>query len=72
MKFNMILNYETEKQIIERYDWELYLKVLQHRYPKNKLYAVSQDWYDDSRFICKARGTYGDIIIGWEGVHSNS
>ena len=38
---------------------------LQAKYPELGLYAVSVDWIENPEFICKLRGEFGDIVIGW-------
>ena len=41
------------------------LKALQILYPKRKLYAISLGWRESKDYILKAKGTGGDIVIGW-------
>lgn len=38
---------------------------LQRMFPDRKLYSISLDWRKNERYFLKARGTLGDIIVGW-------
>jgi hypothetical protein len=35
-------------------------------FPERKLYSHSIDWRKSDEYILKARGTGGDVIVGWE------
>ena len=39
--------------------------VLCNIFPERKLYSHSADWRKSDEFILKARGTGGDVVIGW-------
>lgn len=41
------------------------LASLQEKYLERKLYSISLDWRKDEKYILKARGTSGDLIVGW-------
>lgn len=41
------------------------LKALQDMYPARKLYSISTGWRESKEYILKARGTGGDLIVGW-------
>jgi len=43
-----------------------FLDYLQQQFPGYGLGGYSTSWEDDPKFICKANGKYGDVIIGWE------
>lgn len=65
MKYDAIYNRTITKKIVELIGWEGFLKLLQYRYESYGLFEVSKSWYKDSRFILKAKGTNGDLVIGW-------
>lgn len=44
---------------------EKLLQVLKEEFPERGLYHLSQDWVKSMDFIAKARGTDGDVVIGW-------
>ena len=43
--------------------------VLDRAFPERKLYSQSTDWRKDSCFILKAKGSCGDVVVGWKGTH---
>lgn len=68
---DLILIYDQMKQFVKENGWDEFLLLLQNEFPAHRLYAVSQGWYyDGSKYICKARGTRGDVIVGWHGIHN--
>lgn len=42
------------------------IKILNRIYPKKKIFSISSDWRYSWRYILKAKGIYGDLIIGWK------
>ena len=40
-------------------------RLLKTLFPEHGLYRMSVDWRKDKGYILKARGTKGDIIVGW-------
>lgn len=63
-----IMEWEKAKELVDRDGWDGFME---QQNDGRELYAVSQWWYDDPKYICKFRGKYGDKIIGWKGVHDN-
>lgn len=60
------------KSLLKLTDREV-LGVLRAVYPERKLYSISTDWRRDACYILKARGTGGDVIVGWErSVHDGN
>lgn len=41
------------------------LRALQLLYPKRKLYTISLGWRESKNYILKAKGTDGDVVVGW-------
>ena len=41
------------------------LTLLKCQFPQRDLYQISTDWRDDRKYILKARGARGDVIVGW-------
>ncbi len=40
-------------------------KLLAIIFPERGLYRISIDWRKDKQYILKAKGTMGDVIVGW-------
>jgi len=45
--------------------------LLEALFPEHGLYRVSFDWRQDKGYILKAKGTKGDVIVGWIENQSN-
>jgi hypothetical protein len=60
------MNYDYAVSIVDSQGWDEFLQILQKRFKVFNLYCVSQDWYWDDQYICKARGTRGDVVVYWE------
>jgi signal peptidase I len=69
--FDKIMSHEDAKKVVKEEGWDSYLNLFQQEYESYNLYSCSTYWFnaDDPNYICKFRGTCGDIVIGWEGVH---
>jgi hypothetical protein len=69
--FDAIMSHESARQKVKEEGWDSFLNMFQQDYESHNLYSCSTYWFnaDDPHYICKFRGTRGDIIIGWEGVH---
>ena len=61
-----IMNYYEATKYVEDNGWDSFLELLQQEYPNYRLYSVSTSWHKDNQYICKAKGTLGDVIIGWD------
>lgn len=59
--YDLILDYE---ELLLMTDDNI-LKALQTLYPKRKLYSISLGWRQSKDYILKAKGTGGDVVIGW-------
>lgn len=68
--FDEIMEFDEAKRLVDKYGWNGFLSYFKDKFPDRSLYACSQYWYEDRKYICKMRGTRGDIIIGWNGVHA--
>lgn len=66
MRFDGVYGYDETKSFVEEQGWDSFLTKLKDEFPNRKLYSVSQSWYDDSQYLCKAKGAKGDVIIGWQ------
>lgn len=67
---DIILNHSEAKNKVREFGWDAFLKDFQDEYKEYDLYACSTYWENDHSYICKVRGSHGDLIIGWEGVHN--
>lgn len=63
---DILMNYDYAVNIVDSKGWDAFLKMLQERFKAFDLYCVSVDWYTDDQYICKARGTRGDVVVYWE------
>lgn len=52
-------------RIVELAGRDAFLKKLQELFPELELYKFSLSWLESKEFICKAKGTSGDLIIQW-------
>lgn len=60
-------------QLDLRMDWKLtqelgiekLFKFLKALVPHFELYRISTDWLSSDKYIAKARGVYGDVVIYW-------
>lgn len=62
----LTLNYGYAIGIVDLEGIEQFLGYIQDIFPTLELFKISTDWMEDSRFICKVKGTKGDVIIEWE------
>ena len=58
-------NHEIFSMIVECFGWEGLLDHLSSLYPAFSLYSVSQDWLQNKSYVCKAKGTGGDIVVSF-------
>ncbi|MBT2696327.1 hypothetical protein J7E79_02610 [Bacillus sp. ISL-40] len=70
MGLDLIMSHDNAKQKVKEDGWDSFLETFQKDYEPYKLYSCSTYWYDDSQYICKFRGVYGDVVIGWDGIHN--
>lgn len=59
------MNHENNVRLVDALGNRVFLEMLQEDYPQLDLFKCSWDWVEDSSFICKAKGTRGDLIIQW-------
>jgi hypothetical protein len=57
------LDHELMKGVVNVLGWDGLLNYLATSYHHLELYSVSRSWFDDPKFILKARGSYGDLIV---------
>ncbi|MDF2533988.1 MAG: hypothetical protein K0R18_145 [Bacillales bacterium] len=72
---DLLMNYEEACELIRNNGWDDFLALLNEKFPKYNLKGCSMSWYeekDGSKFICKAKGSRGDVIVGWYGVHDKA
>lgn len=56
-------NYDHFSVLVKNFGWNGLLEHLNNVIPSFNLYSVSQDWLENRKYICKARGARGDLII---------
>lgn len=57
------LNHKHLSSIVEHFGWDGLIEHLDNVHPNLGIYSVSQDWIEDSKYICKAKGSFGDLVI---------
>lgn len=60
-KYDLVMVHKVVSQMTD----DDVLGMLKGLFPERNLYRVSIDWRKDKKFILKARGTRGDVIVGW-------
>ena len=65
--FDKEIEREQAKEVVREKGWDAFLSRLQTEFPDRDLYSVSTSWYDNPKYICKAKGARGDVVIGWRG-----
>lgn len=61
---DVFFSYEFAKSIVDKNGFDGWLSYLKKTYPEKELYVVSSAWFLNEDFICKAKGKYGDLVIG--------
>jgi hypothetical protein len=59
--FDIILDHKKTSLLTD----EEVFKLLKNAFPERDLFSMSIYWREDKRYILKAQGTYGDVIVGW-------
>lgn len=65
-RFDIIMSWKETRATVRLMGWEFLLLQLRDEFPESDLYKVSQDWIDSPAYALKAKGTAGDVLIGWE------
>lgn len=68
---DLVMNHDEAIMLVEEYGWDGFLNYFNDKYVNHNFYSCSTAWYDNSKYICKFKGSRGDLIIGWSGVHDN-
>lgn len=63
--YDIIVSYTEAKRMVEHEGFSGWLDYLKKLYPEKCLYVISTSWFENRKFICKAKGSYGDLLIGW-------
>lgn len=58
---DLLMDYDSAKEI----GAEKLLAMLQKKYPEFHLYKISREWLKSKKFIAKAKGIIGDVVIYW-------
>jgi len=67
---DILMNYDYAVNIVNSQGWDAFFKMLQEMFKDFKLYTVSMSWYESDEYICKAKGTKGDVVVYWEHKYS--
>ncbi|WP_141695039.1 hypothetical protein [Paenibacillus kribbensis] len=59
------MDYGFAKTMVDVLGWDGFLERLNIFFPGKDLFEVSQDWYKDMKYVLKARGSQGDLILYW-------
>lgn len=58
-------DYNELKETANNEGHDLIMSVLNDTFPERNLYSFSTGWELSDEYILKARGTNGDVIVGW-------
>lgn len=67
MNFDIILDHKTTSLLTD----EDVFNLLKNAFPERDLYSMSMYWREDKKYILKAYGTHGDVIVGWTENQKN-
>ena len=59
------MSYKVAKAIYDLSGPDAILNVLQLRFPNLGLYSLSLGWLENPKYICKGKGSKGDLIVSW-------
>lgn len=60
---DVVMSYQFARNYVDEHGWEEFLCYLQTNWPERDLFKVSNDWYENIKYSCKAKGTKGDLVI---------
>lgn len=63
--FDGMMQRGEAKAYVNKNGRNAFLNYLNDQYPNYDLGGFSTSWEESPEYICKARGKYGDVIIGW-------
>ena len=67
---DLLMNFKDARDYVKNHGLDAFIaKVEKESARPLELYACSTFWIDNSKYVCKLKGKYGDIIIGWFGIH---
>lgn len=66
---DLFMDYTSAKTLVKVLGVEGFVKHLEKEYGYH-FFSCSTAWLDDSKYICKLKGSHGDLVIGWEGIHN--
>jgi hypothetical protein len=69
MSLDILMNHEDAKRFVKEHGIEAFVDSFESEFGYGFYCCKSDWWMDDPKYICKLLGRYGDIIIGWYGVH---
>lgn len=65
-RFDVVMEHSEAVEYVNDFGNEAFMDVMREEFPNYDLGSMSIHWERDSKYICKMKGTRGDIIIGWE------
>jgi hypothetical protein len=57
------VSYRLMRGFVQLLGWDMTFKYLQQTFTELELYTVSKEWFDNPKYILKAKGAKGDLII---------
>lgn len=66
---DIITDYQVNRNLAITYGLDAFMEYFNGIYPQYGFYSCSSHWIEDEKYICKLKGTGGDLVIGWIGVH---
>lgn len=65
---DLLLDRDIARLIVANRGWDGFVLFIEQQFHYN-FFSCSQDWFENSKYICKLKGRNGDVVIGWKGVH---
>lgn len=59
------MDIKTARKLVDALDWDGFIAHFKNTYDELDLYRCGTSWYGNSKYICKIRGTRGDLLITW-------
>lgn len=70
-ELDVYLSHKEAKKFVRERGYGEFIEEIDKDF-KRGLASASVHWEDDKSYICKMRGSDGDVVIGWEETHGKN
>lgn len=63
--FDLILDHNEACKIVDNEGFEGFTRKMEDKY-NYKFFSCSTHWKENKKYICKLKGSLGDLVIGWK------